>query len=232
MARGYPDLLRRIHAEGHVIGTHSETHPLAFDKMAPAAVRAEIEAGFASTTQALGVPNGVAPFFRIPGLRRADNVESYLRVRRTTVWSADVTGDDWRHISAAEVVARVMRRLNERGKGIILLHDIQPATALALPELLRQLKKGGYRIVQVAPASRGEPAVAIAPKAQESRESKVQEPKTAKIRTPVATASPPPAVAAAAPPSPATESVALVKPLPPEITRPLTSTLKPSHKKM
>ena len=33
MARGYPELLRRIHAEGHVIGTHSENHPLAFEKM-------------------------------------------------------------------------------------------------------------------------------------------------------------------------------------------------------
>jgi hypothetical protein len=42
-------------------------------------------------------------------------------------------------------------RLDEKGRGILLLHDIQPATALALPELLRQLKAKGYRIVQVAP---------------------------------------------------------------------------------
>ena len=28
MARGYPDWLRRIHAEGHTIGTHSENHLL------------------------------------------------------------------------------------------------------------------------------------------------------------------------------------------------------------
>ncbi len=33
----------------------------------------------------------------------------------------------------------------------MLLHDIQPATALALPELLRQLKAKGYRIVLVVP---------------------------------------------------------------------------------
>jgi peptidoglycan-N-acetylglucosamine deacetylase len=48
MARGYPDLLRRIHAEGHVIGTHSENHPLAFEEMQIGAVQAEIDQGFAS----------------------------------------------------------------------------------------------------------------------------------------------------------------------------------------
>ena len=34
MARGYPDLARRILAEGHTIGTHSENHLLGFDKRA------------------------------------------------------------------------------------------------------------------------------------------------------------------------------------------------------
>ena len=203
MARGYPDLLRRIHAEGHVIGAHSETHPLAFDKMSPAAVRNEIETGFASTAAALRVPNGVAPFFRIPGLLRADNVESYLRSRRTTVWSADVTGDDWRHITAADVVKRVMSRLSEKGKGIILLHDIQPATALALPELLRQLKKGGYRIVQVAPINR-EPAVAV-----------VTPPPIVTASKPATQPAPPPAVSAAPTPPPVVNA-----PRPPvEVTR-------------
>ena len=80
MARGYPDLLRRIHAEGHVIGTHSENHPLAFEKMPLRAVQAEIDQGFASTTAALGSQGTVAPFFRIPGLLRADTVEQYLRI--------------------------------------------------------------------------------------------------------------------------------------------------------
>ena len=42
-----------------------------------------------------------------------------------------------------------MTKLEKRGKGIILLHDIQHVTAVALPELLVQLKAGGYKIVQV-----------------------------------------------------------------------------------
>jgi peptidoglycan/xylan/chitin deacetylase (PgdA/CDA1 family) len=153
MARGYPELLRRIHAEGHVIGTHSENHPLAFEKMPARAVQQEIEQGIASTVRALGSRDAVAPFFRIPGLLRADTVESYLRSRGMVTWSADVAADDWKHVTASEVVSRSIARLDAKGKGILLLHDIQPATALALPHLLRELKRRGYKIVQVAPAN-------------------------------------------------------------------------------
>jgi len=163
MARGYPDLMRRIHADGHVIGTHSENHPLTFDRMKPADYRSEIEQGIASIEAVLGSADAVAPFFRIPGLKRADGVENYLHSRGLVTWSADLTGDDWRHINASEVVRRVMNRLDDKGKGIILLHDIQPATALALPALLRQLKARGYRIVLVAPATRTEPEMVAQP---------------------------------------------------------------------
>jgi peptidoglycan-N-acetylglucosamine deacetylase len=153
MARGYPDLLKRIHAEGHVIGTHSENHPLAFDKMPLRNVHSEVEQGIASTAAALGNRDGVAPFFRIPGLLRSDSVDGYLRSRRLVNWSADLAADDWRHIPASEVVRRTITRLDEKGRGIVLLHDIQPATALALPSLLKELKGRGYRVVQVRPAA-------------------------------------------------------------------------------
>ena len=48
-------------------------------------------------------------------------------------------------------------RLEAKGKGILLLHDIQPATALGLPELLRELKARGYRVVHVVPSDRRTP---------------------------------------------------------------------------
>jgi hypothetical protein len=60
--------------------------------------------------------------------------------------------DDWKHISAKEIVKRAIRRLDERGRGILLLHDIHPATVLALPDLLKELKERGYHIVQVVAA--------------------------------------------------------------------------------
>jgi hypothetical protein len=68
-------------------------------------------------------------------------------------WSADFPADDWRRIGARQVMARALSRLEAKGRGVLLLHDIQPATALALPGLLKELKARGYRIVHVVPAT-------------------------------------------------------------------------------
>ncbi len=153
-ARAFPDLVRRAHGAGHTIATHTENHPFRFDRMTIGRASEEVEDGMASTAAALGEDNGVAPFFRIPGLRRSAESERYLAARGVAVWSADVVADDWRHISAKQVVQRALDRLERKGKGVLLLHDIQPATALALPNLLRELKTRGYRIVHVIPADR------------------------------------------------------------------------------
>ena len=48
-----------------------------------------------------------------------------------------------------------MKRLKQDGRGIVLMHDIQTRTVKMLPRLLRSLKKEGYRIVHVVPATRG-----------------------------------------------------------------------------
>src|SRR6516162_8941023 len=50
-----------------------------------------------------------------------------------------------------QVVDSVMSQLERRGKGIVLLHDFHRNTAEALPELLRQLKLAGYKIVHMVP---------------------------------------------------------------------------------
>jgi len=58
-----------------------------------------------------------------------------------------------------------MRRLEAHGKGILLLHDIHPATVAALPGLLKELKDKGFHIVQVVPAAPYVIAMANKPKA-------------------------------------------------------------------
>jgi len=50
-----------------------------------------------------------------------------------------------------QVVDSVMSQLERQGKGIVLLHDFHRNTAEALPELLRQLKLAGYKIVHMVP---------------------------------------------------------------------------------
>ena len=163
MAQVHPEMVRRIHDAGHTIGTHSQNHPLTFHKMPVEKVQQEVDQGIASVAAALGSADEVAPFFRIPGLLRADDVESYLASRHLMTWSADFPADDWKRIGAAEIARRAISRLEAKGKGVLLLHDIHPATVLALPMIFKELKARGYRIVHVVPASAEHPKTATLP---------------------------------------------------------------------
>jgi hypothetical protein len=118
-------------------GTHSEDHPLRFGKLPTEKVRWEIDEGIAEVGAALGDPKKLAPFFRVPGLARSDAVKSELAARSLVVFGSDTVADDWHHrITPKKIITLAMNRLEARGKGILLLHDIHPATVAALPGLL------------------------------------------------------------------------------------------------
>jgi len=158
-ARDYPDILRRIHAAGHTIASHSDRHPLSFNRMAKERAEKEIDGGIAAIRTVLGDGAEIAPFFRIPGLLRGETVESVAAARGLMVWSTDVMSHDWkRRITADGIVRRTIDRLEAKGKGILLLHDIHPKTVEALPLIFRELKQRGYRIVHVQPATDARPA--------------------------------------------------------------------------
>ena len=163
MVRGYPTIARRIYNEGHTVANHSQSHPFTFHKMSVDQASQEIEDGFASLRWALGEPKAVAPFFRIPGLLRQSSVEQYLAAHNYMTWSVDFAADDWTHINAQEITRRAISRIEARGKGILLLHDIQPATALAFPEILKELKARGFKIVHVVPATPDRPKTVAEP---------------------------------------------------------------------
>ncbi len=152
MARAYPYLVRRIYNAGHTVGTHTLDHPLALKRLPLPLVEHEVDGGIAAVETAMGDPKAVAPFFRIPGLSRSDAIDSFLATQSLITWSADVVADDWfRRITPQQIVKRAMQRLDAKGRGILLLHDIHPATALALPSLLKELKQHGYKVVHVVP---------------------------------------------------------------------------------
>jgi peptidoglycan/xylan/chitin deacetylase (PgdA/CDA1 family) len=153
MAHQYPSIVRRIYNAGHTIGTHTQNHPLALQRLPLQRVGSEVEGGIASVDAALGDPKALSPFFRIPGLARTNAIDKYLASERLVTWSADVVADDWfRRIAAKTIVQRAIQRLEAKGRGILLLHDIHPATAMALPMLLKELKARGFHVVQVVAA--------------------------------------------------------------------------------
>ena len=65
------------------------------------------------------------------------------------MFSCDVDSFDFKSSQSDQIIKTVMTKLDKQGKGIILMHDLQKHTAQALPTLLRRLKAGGYKVVQM-----------------------------------------------------------------------------------
>jgi peptidoglycan/xylan/chitin deacetylase (PgdA/CDA1 family) len=152
-----PDRVRREYSEGHTIGTHSETHA-DLGKLSLTDAKKEIEAGIESTSAALGPPDVPAPFFRAPYLSTTPRIDQYLSKSGIMLWGIDIDSEDWRPATPQEVVELVMSRLENKRSGIILMHDVQSHTAVALPMLLSKLKTRGYGVVHVVSGNAKEAA--------------------------------------------------------------------------
>ena len=142
----YPEILKQIHEAGHTIGSHTWSHQDLSRKTTDEA-KAEIEKGLSAVALSTGVPP--APFFRFPALRHPPELVTYLGERNVGIFSTDMDSFDFKMRKPEQVVNAVMTKLKKYGKGIVLMHDFQTATAQAVPDLLAQLKAGGYKIVHM-----------------------------------------------------------------------------------
>src|SRR3989440_11836015 len=145
----HPEILRQVLAAGHTVGAHTWSHAnLNSKKMTEQQAKDEVEKGFSAVKLALGT--SPAPFFRFPQLEHNPSTMAYLGTRNIAMFSCDLDSFDFRKTSTPEkIVQTVMGKLDKAGKGIILMHDFQKHTAEALPTLLRRLKAGGYKVVQM-----------------------------------------------------------------------------------
>lgn len=162
MAKAYPAALRQVYEQGHTIGTHSMTHPIRFRAQSVERGNAQIDDGIAAVAEVLGDPDKVAPFFRFPGFGWTTAAEAHAASRGLMVWGADVPADDWLRVGPREVARRAVQRLEFKGKGILLLHDIHQRTVDALPSILDELKNRGFRVVHVVPAGPERPPTVTA----------------------------------------------------------------------
>jgi peptidoglycan-N-acetylglucosamine deacetylase len=142
----HPEILKQVVAKGHTVGSHSLSHAnLAKKSLAEA--KDEIEYGISAVAISAGAPQ--APFFRFPGLSQTPELTAYLAERNIGIFSTDLDSFDFRTKNPDKVIAAVMTKLDKRGKGIVLLHDFQQSTAVALPALLLQLKAKGFKVVHL-----------------------------------------------------------------------------------
>ena len=148
MAQSDPDMVREVARRGHTVGTHTYSHAN-MRKIGAARAQVEIEMGMSAVSRALKQP--VAPFFRFPFLADSQAMISHLGQRNVGIFSIDVDAVDYRARDGATVHRTVMRDLLPLGKGILLFHDIQPATAQGLKTVLDDLAAKGFKVVHIVP---------------------------------------------------------------------------------
>jgi peptidoglycan/xylan/chitin deacetylase (PgdA/CDA1 family) len=159
-ATWHPELSRMVAAAGMTIGSHTWSHKdLAKNPYASDLEQAkqEIEMGVSAVHRAVNGP--IAPFFRFPDLQQPPDLLSYLGTRNIATFSTDIDSFDFKIRRPEQVIDSVITKLKKRGKGIVLMHDFQHATAEAMPELLRQLKLNGFKVVHMVPR---DPATTVA----------------------------------------------------------------------
>jgi peptidoglycan/xylan/chitin deacetylase (PgdA/CDA1 family) len=145
-----PSILKQVAAAGHIIGSHTWSHQdLSKKGMTFEMAKDEIEKGLSAVHWAVGGPT--APYFRFPALKHPPELVTYLGQRNIAIFSTDFDSFDFKMRKPEQVRQSVMTRLKKFGKGIVLMHDFQHATAEAAADLLNDLQAGGYKVVVMKP---------------------------------------------------------------------------------
>ncbi len=148
----HPEILKQVVAAGHTIGSHTWSHAdlqAVMKKGGQDAAIEEIEKGASAVRMMAGAPT--APFFRFPDLRHPPEMLTYLGGRNIASFSTDIDSFDFKIKKPEELTRSLIGKLNKLGKGIILMHDFQKGTSIALPQILGELQKNGFKVVHMVP---------------------------------------------------------------------------------
>lgn len=143
-AERYPESLAMIHAAGHEVQSHSDTHAH-FSHLTPEQIAEELTAA----NEKIAAVTGICPtLFRAPYGEYDDNVISAVAAHgmQAVQWSVDSM--DWKGISAEKIVRQVTSEV-EPG-GIILFHNDAPYTTESLEDIIRYLLSEGYIIAPLS----------------------------------------------------------------------------------
>ncbi|MEF3352767.1 polysaccharide deacetylase family protein [Paenibacillus sp. GYB006] len=145
----HPELAKRIHDEGHVIGNHSFTHP-DFSKISMSAFISEIK----KTEQAILPITGYIPkIIRPPYGEITEEQLIWAAEHKYRIVNWNVDSLDWKGLNKEQVLTNILSGI--RPGAIVLQHggggygSKLQGTIEALPEVIKALKNQGYELVTV-----------------------------------------------------------------------------------
>ena len=144
-AAQYPEILKRIAAEGHELANHSYTHPI-LNPLGEGGIREQLD----KTHQAvLGATGVTMKLLRPPYGALTENMRRWTYQTfgyRTILWDVDPL--DWKVRDAARVQSEILA--HARAGSIVLAHDIHKSTVDAMPETLDALAAKGFKFLTVS----------------------------------------------------------------------------------
>lgn len=158
-AQRYPDLVKRIVAEGHVLGDHTWSHPDLRDLSQTKAL-SELTRTDAAVDKALGYDYPLK-LVRPPYGATNSSVLKTIHDKyggKSVVWQVD--SEDWRvqsdirqgkpTTSLTNRVVSGVKAMDKQGRGgVILMHDIHSNTGKDLDKVLDTLESKGYEIISI-----------------------------------------------------------------------------------
>ena len=144
-AQQWPEITRRIEADGNEVGDHTYTHPN-LDQESAAQVRKEILEG-GDALWALTHDPATRTFVRPPHGRYTERT---LKVAQSLDYSVVLWTDDsgdWRTVTVPQLERHLL--LHATAPEIVLLHSGKLVTIEALPYVVARFRQAGYRFVTV-----------------------------------------------------------------------------------
>lgn len=136
----YPELVRRIQEEGHLVGNHTYHH-VQLDKLNETKAREEI----LKTNNLIYETTGVYPqYMRPPFGAWKKNLELCVEML-PVFWTIDTL--DWKVKNTERIVRTVQEEIEDGA--IILMHDEYDTSVEAALQVVDELKEQGYELVTV-----------------------------------------------------------------------------------
>lgn len=143
----YASLIKRMEAEGHVVGNHSFSHRN-LKRMTASQIKQDMDASGAKINRLLGHWPVV---MRCPGGNYNDTVKDYAKNAGIPMiqWSVDTR--DWESRNVDKILREAFQegRYGIRDGAIVLMHDIYSTSLEAAIKMMDKLQQQGYTMVTV-----------------------------------------------------------------------------------
>ncbi|MDM1043676.1 polysaccharide deacetylase family protein [Myroides sp. 1354] len=140
----YPDIAKRILADGHTIGNHSYSHPNSMGFLSTAQVKEEIQKCDQIIEQLLQIKS---PFYRPPFGITNPHIAKALRQTKHRVIGWNNRSLDTVIQDENTIFKRIYKRIDRQP--IVLLHDTSNRSVQVLATLLKQLQQDNYKLVNL-----------------------------------------------------------------------------------